>query len=147
LAKKTSSTKNDDVVVASTDITRSARDLIGAADAMIALKMGPTDRFLNALERLRVALPPLPPPPPPPPRERATPQDWDARVMEWALSVATITLDRALRHFAVGLGSEEQREIDAALQRLPKERFAISWYPASSGSLAPKWTKVVLSSP
>jgi hypothetical protein len=64
-------------------------------------------------------------------------------VLAWALRLDTpITLDRALTALApeTAIGSDEHNATAAALNRLPCNRFDVSWYLANT-TLAPKWTQ------
>jgi hypothetical protein len=128
------------------ELFAAAREVLVEADQMMSAVRGSyTDRFRVALEKLR-NLVPEPPPAKPPPPKRGAPQsteDWDALVLAWALELQMpVTMDRALAALApeTSIGSDEHNAIAASLSRLPKDRFEISWYLAST-TLAPKWTK------
>jgi hypothetical protein len=132
--------RREDVKAKKDDIANAEWEVLDAVEAMLVAKhLTPTDRVKAATGALRAVLPV--------PRaqiahDEGPPEDWDARVVAWANVCEVVTLDRALRHFKVEIGSEAQTMISDALQRLPKTRFAVSWYPATGGSLAPKWTRV-----
>ncbi len=121
-----------------------ARDLLVEADALLRSNKAPTDRFRDAVEKLRTLVPEVEPPPKhQKPRAPLTQAEWDQRVLEWALELDTpITVERACAALAPGVpsGSAEHAAIAASLKRLPRDRFTVSWYMANT-ALAPMWTR------
>jgi len=127
------------------ELAEAAREVIAEADALLSSKAPTTDRFRAAVEKLRglVADDETAPSKHATPKEPLSQQDWDERVLAWALTLDTpITVDRAFAALApdAPTGSSEQRAIAASLKRLPRDRFTVSWYMANT-ALAPVWTK------
>ncbi len=128
------------------ELLDAAREVLAEADALLSSKKPPADRFREAVEKLRRLVPEAEPPP----AKRAKPgaprtqEEWDERVLEWAVQLETpITLDRAFAALAPGapIGSAEHNAIAASLNRLPRKQFAVSWYMANT-ALAPVWTRL-----
>lgn len=127
------------------ELLEAARELIAEADALLSSKRPPTDRFRDAVDKLRALVPEAAPPPAKrvKPGAPLTQEDWDARVLEWASNVdRPITLERAFAALAPesATGSSDHSAIAASLNRLPRDRFTFSWYMAGT-ALAPMWTK------
>ncbi len=70
-------------------------------------------------------------------------EEWDTKILAWAERFdGSITLDKAIQTLAPHAkgGSAVRRAIEAALKRLPRDRFTISWY-MSGDHLAPSWSR------
>ena len=139
------------------ELVDAARGVIIEADRLLAGRKPkpPTERFRAAVEKLRALVPDRVPglvldaDVSRVPEEHAkvssarTPEEWDQRVLEWALQQdGPITLDRAFTALAPNtpIDSPEHVAIAASLKRLPRSQFTVSWYMANT-ALAPVWTR------
>ncbi len=133
------------------ELVDAARGVIIEADRLLAGRKPPTERFRAAVEKLRALVPGLvlDADVSRVPEEHAkttsarTPEEWDQRVLEWALQQdGPFTLERAFTALAPNtpIDSPEHVAIAASLKRLPRSQFTVSWYMANT-ALAPVWTR------